>query len=120
MVQLWRQGRIRAVERVDDAVTADSLVLAHLDQLGCDRRAPRECRHYVYVRSERSARTVARAIAASDDWSAGVEAAGRSWLVTAAVVTALDDRIVRDTRTWLQLLAAEHGGAYDGWEAAAD
>jgi hypothetical protein len=35
-------------------------------------------------------------------------------------VTALDDDVVRDTRTWLQLLAAEHGGAYDGWEAAAD
>jgi hypothetical protein len=119
-MQLWRQGRVRAVERVDDAATADALVLEHLEHLGCDRATPRECRHYVYVRTERGAQTVARGIAASAGWHAGVETAGRCWLVTASVVTALDDDVVRDTRTWLQLLAAEHGGAYDGWEAAAD
>jgi hypothetical protein len=42
------------------------------------------------------------------------------WLVTANVVTALSDAGVRETRAWLHALAAEHGGEYDGWEAAAD
>ena len=49
---MWRQGRVRAVERVHDAIEADALVLAHLAELGCDPRQPRECRHYLYVPGE--------------------------------------------------------------------
>jgi hypothetical protein len=30
-VELWRQGRVRAVERVDDAREADALVTLFLD-----------------------------------------------------------------------------------------
>jgi hypothetical protein len=119
-MQVWRQGRVRTVERVDDAVVADRLVLTHLDRLGCDATLPRECRHYLYLPREIGARAVAQAVEASDGWCAEVEDVHGCWLVTANVVTALSDAGVRETRAWLHALAAEHGGEYDGWEAAAD
>lgn len=120
-MQLWRQGRVRTVERVDDAVAADVLVLEHLEQLGCDASLPRECRHYLYVPGELGARAVAHALeAGGEGWWADVEDVNGCWLVTGAVVTALSDDSVRGTRARLEALAAEHGGEYDGWEAAAD
>jgi hypothetical protein len=119
-VQLWRQGRVRAVERVDRGAEADALVLDHLARLGCDPSEPRECRHYVYVPAELGARAVAQTLNASTMWDADVEAVHDAWLVTATTFTGLNDRVVRDTRTWFEALAGEHGGEYDGWEAAAD
>jgi hypothetical protein len=118
-VQLWRQGTVRAVERVECPLEADSLVLDHLTKLGCDPASPRECRHYLYVRGELAARAVAHALV-RHGWAAELEDVGGSWLVTASVLTALDHDIVRDTRTRLEGLAADFGGHYDGWEAAAD
>jgi hypothetical protein len=111
---------VRTVERVDDAVVADGLVLAHLEQLGCDPAVPRECRHYVYLPGEHGARAVAHALRAGADWWADVEDVDGCWLVTGVAVTALCPEAVRETRAWLEALAAEHGGTYDGWEAAAD
>jgi len=40
--------------------------------------------------------------------------------VTATTFTGLTDTGVRATRSRLELLASDHGGEYDGWEAAAD
>jgi regulator of ribonuclease activity B len=117
---LWRQGRVRAVQRVRDAFEADTLVLAHLAQLGCDPRLPRECRHYVYVPAELGARAVAASLNAAEGWDAEVEEVHDTWLVTATTVTGLDDGVVRGTRARLERLAYDHGGEYDGWEAAAD
>jgi hypothetical protein len=118
-VQLWRQGRVRAIERVQCPLEADALVLDHLSRLGCDPAHPRECRHYVYVPGEPGARAVAQSLDATG-WDAEIEPVDDSWLVTATVVTTLDDEIVRDTRVRLEALAGDHGGEYDGWEAAAD
>jgi hypothetical protein len=116
----WREGEIRAVERLDDASEADARVLEHLAQLGCDLSEPRECRHYLYVGAEPGARTVAEALA-GDGWAAECEELqDASWLVTASTVTGLTSEGVRATRSRLELLAADHGGEYDGWEAAAD
>ena len=117
---LWRQGHVRAVERVDDAVDADDLVLAHLTQLGCDPRQPRECRHYLYVPGELGARSLASSLNSVDDWDAEVEEVRDAWLVTATTVTGLDHDVVRGTRAHFERLARDHGGEYDGWEAAAD
>jgi hypothetical protein len=119
-MQLWRQGRVRAVERVHDAVEADGLVLMHLAELGCDPREPRECRHYVYVRGEPGARAVASSLNSDDGWDAEVEEVRDAWLVTATIVTGLDHDVVRGTRARLERLADANGGEYDGWEAAAD
>ena len=117
---IWRQGRVRAVERVQDAVEADTLVLAHLAQLGCDPQQPRECRHYLYVPGELGARSVASSLNSAADWDAEVEEVRDAWLVTATTVTGLDDDVVRGTRARFEQLASDHGGEYDGWEAAAD
>jgi hypothetical protein len=119
-MQVWRQGRVRAVERVQDALEADSLVLTHLTRLGCDPASPRECRHYVYVPAEVGARAVARSLRTAEGWDADVEEVRDCWLVTATTVTGLTDDSVRDTRLRLEALAHDHGGEYDGWEAAAD
>ena len=108
------------MERVHDAVEADALVLTHLAQLGCDPRAPRECRHYVYVPAEPGARAVASSLNSTDGWDADVEEVRDAWLVTATTVTGLDNHVLRDTRARFERLARDHGGAYDGWEAAAD
>jgi hypothetical protein len=118
-VQLWRQGRVRAVERVACPVEADALVLDHLARLGCDPAQPRECRHYLYVPYELGAHAAARWLSSSG-WEAEVEEVEGAWLVTASTTTRLSSEIVRDTRVWLEELADDHGGAYDGWEAAAD
>lgn len=118
-MQQWRQGNVRAVERVECPIEADALVLDHLSKLGCDPASPRECRHYLYVRGELGARAVAHVLA-RDGWGAELEDVGGAWLVTASVMTVLSDDIVRDTRVRLEGLAAGFGGHYDGWEAAAD
>ena len=116
---LWREGRVRAVERIADASEADARVLDHLVRLGCDPARPRECRHYLYVPGEGGARAVARALAA-EGWDAEVEEAASSWLVTATTCRALTVAGVRATRERFEHLACDHGGAYDGWEAGAD
>ena len=117
---MWRQGRVHAIERVQCPLEADALVLDHLTRLGCDPTQPRECRHYVYVPGEPGARAVAGSLNASEGWDAEVEELEDSWLVTATIVTNLSDAIIRDMRTRFETLAGHHGGAYDGWEAAAD
>jgi regulator of ribonuclease activity B len=118
-VQIWRQGRVRAVERVACGLEADALVLDHLTRLGCDTTQPRECRHYLYLPYELGALATARWLHASG-WDAEVEEVEGAWLVTGTTITKLSDDTVRDTRVWLEELASDHGGAYDGWEAAAD
>jgi Regulator of ribonuclease activity B len=118
-MRFWRPGNIQAVERVGDAMEADARVLDHLVALGCDPAAPRECRHYFYVPAELAARAVARSLH-GDGWDAEVEAVHDVWLVTASTHMALSDGVVRSTRLRLELLAHDHGGQYDGWEAAAD
>jgi hypothetical protein len=118
-VQVWRQGNVRAVERIDNALEADIRVLDHLSRLGCDPSQPRECRHYLYLPGESGARAVAHSLS-RDGWDADVEETSVAWLVTATTFMGLNDEVVRTTRTRLQLLAGDHGGEYDGWEAAAD
>jgi hypothetical protein len=115
----WREGPVRAVERVTDAVEADARVLDHLAALGCDPGRPRECRHYLYLAGELSAHAVAQTLR-TEGWDTDYERVEEVWLVTASTVTALSDEGVRQTRSRLEVLAADHGGEYDGWEAAAD
>ena len=115
----WRASPVRAVERIADASEADARVLDHLARLGCDPSEPRECRHYMYLPAERGAQAVADVLN-GDGWDAEWEQVPDAWLVTATTFTGLTDHGVRATRTRLELLASDHGGEYDGWEAAAD
>ena len=100
-VGLWRQGPVRAVERVDDAVEADALVLDHLARLGCDPAQPRECRHYFYLPGEPGARAVARSLV-REGWDDDVEEIRDAWLVTATAVVGLNVEVVRSTRARLR------------------
>lgn len=118
-MRYWRESPVRAVERITDAGEADARVLDHLAKLGCDPSQPRECRHYFYLPGEPGARDVARSLT-GNGWEADCEQVHDTWLVTATIVTGLTDDGVRATRARLELLAADHGGEYDGWEAAAD
>jgi hypothetical protein len=119
-MEVWRQGRVRAVERIESALEADVRVLDHLSGLGCDPTEPRECRHYLYVPGEHRAVEVTRTLNSSDGWDAEYEQVADLWLVTATTFTGLNDTVVRDTRVRFEALASIHGGEYDGWEAAAD
>ena len=115
----WLRGRIHAVERIADAAEADARLLDHLARLGCDPSQPRECRHYMYVPAEPGARAVAHALT-GEGWEAECEELPDAWLVTATTFTSLTDANVLATRSRMELLASDHGGEYDGWEAAAD
>ena len=108
---------IRAVERVDDPAEADARVVDHLARLGCDPAQPRETHHYLYLASARRAESVAAALRASG-WSTVVEKSDDAWLVVGRQVAAVTAGSVRETRNRLEALAAEHGGFYDGWDAA--
>ena len=73
----------------------------------------------MYVPAELGARAVAHALN-GDGWDAECEEVQGTWLVTGSTVTGLNDALVRATRLRPELLAADYGGEYDGWEAAAD
>ena len=103
------QGKLRAVERVDDGGEADER-LDHLARLGCGPPTPRETRHFLYLPTPRDADAVARTLAA-DGWTTAVERSEGAWLVVAMRTRTLTPDVVRETRARLAALAAEHGGA---------
>jgi hypothetical protein len=115
-MRVWRRGGVEVVERIDDAREADERVLDHLARLGCDPAKPRETHHYLYLPGAAEADAVA-AVLARDDWGATIEGLDQAWLVVATRVHALTLESVRRTRAWLEALASEHGGVYDGWDA---
>jgi Regulator of ribonuclease activity B len=107
---------VRAVERVADASEADERVVGHLARLGCDPSLPRETHHFLYFGGSAAAESVATVLRA-DGWTTDVERSEGAWLLVARHVAAVTSRTVRETRSRLEALAAEHGGFYDGWEA---
>lgn len=112
----FRQGEVRAVERIEDAAEADQRVLDHLAKLGCDPASPRINNHYLYFAVSQRAEDVATALRA-DGWTTEIGESEGAWLLVATHVCPLTSRSVRDTRRRLEALSSEHGGLYDGWEA---
>jgi hypothetical protein len=99
---------------------ADRLALRQLAGRGADLSKPRHVVHYLYFASERQARDAADAI--GDVWRAQVEPpteATGQWCVKADGTRTIGPEIVSGFRAWFERLAREHGGEYDGWEAAA-
>jgi hypothetical protein len=109
-----RQGRVRAVERIDDPHEADKRVLEHLARLG-DLAEPREVRHFLLLPDRSNADRVAIELSA-DGWRTRVERSDECWFVVASRIRSLTPALVRETRTSLASLASRHGGLYDGWE----
>ena len=99
---------------------ADRLALRQLAGRGADLAKPRHVIHFLYFATEADARAAAEAIA--DTWNTKVEAPTEviaQWCVRADGTRTLGPDTVAAFRTWFEGIAAEHGGEYDGWEAAA-
>ena len=99
---------------------ADELALVHLEKRGADLSQSRHVIHFLYFEREEDAR------AAADDagragWSTNVDEPGVKitfWTMRADGNRVLSGVTVASFRSWFEQLAAEHGGEYDGWEAA--
>ncbi len=97
------------------------MILDMLRMQGADLSQPREVLHYSYFADQAAADA-----AAAQEREAGYEvrvepsAAGDGkWVALATAQRVVDETTVDGTRTWFEQIAEEHGGEYDGWEAAA-
>jgi regulator of ribonuclease activity B len=101
----------------DDDEAADLAVLAQLEQHGADLSKETEFVHYLYFDDADHARGAAEQLA-----EIGYTAKGRpsdeSFVVLAERVAVPDMDNVRRMRQFMQTIAAQFGGEYDGWEAA--
>lgn len=104
------------MELVQDPATADSRVLEHLRDLGCDPRQARGIRHTIFLPTGEDARAVAQVLE-REGWDTAVHEVDDVWLVVARCLRVLSEPLVRQIRARLGSLAVAHGGAYDGWEA---
>jgi hypothetical protein len=120
----------------DDAAANVNLELAHaglrvedlgtLQQLvnqGADLEEPRHVMHYSYFGSRQVAEEAA-AEARAAGWIAAVreplpEYADQWGMVAEHPEAVLTVSFVIDSTAWFEMLAREHDGEYDGWEAAA-
>jgi hypothetical protein len=107
------------MERVQDPATADTRVLEHLRNLGCDPRQARRIRHFLYLPTSEDAAAVAQVLE-REGWDTAVSEIDDVWLVVARCLRVLSEPLVREIRAHLGSLALAHGGAYDGWDAERD
>lgn len=116
-------GRLfrRRTKSFSTPAEGDRLILATLRQHGADLRLRREVLHYSYFAERAAADAAAGEIrAAGYDVKVEPSAAGDGqWLALAAAERIVDEETVDATRAWFEQVADEHGGTYDGWEAAA-
>ena len=104
------------IELVQDPAAADSRVLEHLRDLGCDPRQARGIRHFIYLPTSAAATAVAQVLE-REGWDTAVHEGEEAWLVVAGCLRVLSEPLVREIRARLASLAAAHDGSYDGWEA---
>ncbi len=119
--QLSFLDRLRRPKTVASPAEQDRLVLLQLQGRGANLTRPRHVLHYLYFSDEAHARS-----AALDIDSAGYEVTisppddtVAEWSVRAEATRVVDETTVDAFRAWFERVAAEHGGEYDGWEAAA-
>ena len=99
----------------------DALAIRHLVKGGADLSKPRHVIHVVYFTSEGVAREAAEAIQAAS-WNATVAPPTEridEWSVRADGDRVVGPETISAFRSWFEHVAAEFGGEYDGWEAAA-
>lgn len=104
------------MELVEDPAVADSKVLEHLRNLGCDTLKARGIRHFIYLPTGAAAVSVAQVLE-REGWETVVKEVEDAWLVVAGCFRVLSEPLVREIRARLASLAASHDGSYDGWEA---
>ena len=100
---------------------ADRQTLHALRDAGADLTKPTEVNFYLYFPTEAAATA-----AAAQAWSSSLPtrvvpgAMDSGWLCLASGTLVPTDEAIRAASTRLQAVAAEHGGEYDGWEAAVE
>ena len=99
---------------------ADRRALKQLERLGADLTKPRHVIHFVYFEHEGSAHRAAEEIERAGYSTALVapDERFREWRVHADGTRVLSTTTVDGFRSWFEQVASEHGGEYDGWEAA--
>lgn len=114
-------GGAPSLERVGRASPAegDRMVIEELRKAGSDLSHPSHLRHYLYFRTEESARAAGEELRAGE-FEVGVDRAarGRTWLALAEHDLLLTEEAIAGVRSQLEDLAERLGGEYDGWEAA--
>jgi hypothetical protein len=116
-VRLFAFGRRRAPKTPADA---DRRALQQLRKLGADLTKPRHVIHFLYFSDEEAARRAAGAVEEAG-YKTKVVAPDdrfREWRVHADATRVLSETTVDGFRSWFDRVASEHGGEYDGWEAA--
>jgi hypothetical protein len=99
---------------------ADAAVVEQLTAAGADLTQPRETNFYVYFPNEADARGAVADIA-ERGYTAKVEpsaTADGTWLLLATRELVVDERAIATEAAFFDVVAREHGGDYDGWEAA--
>jgi hypothetical protein len=99
----------------------DRMILDMLRLQGADLSLPREVLHYSYFADEATANAAADAIRGAG-YEVRVEpssAGDGTWLALATGERVVDETTVDGVRARFDQVAGEHGGEYDGWEAAA-
>jgi hypothetical protein len=116
-VRLFGFGRRRAPRTPADA---DRQALAQLRKLGADLTKPRHVIHFLYFEDEEAARRAARAVEEAGYFAKIVSPDDRfrEWRVHADSTRVLSETTVDGFRAWFDRVARDHGGEYDGWEAA--
>jgi hypothetical protein len=108
----------------DAEVGGDRQVIEQLTDAGADLSQPREVVHYVHLPSREAAEAFVPMVAnlgfEPKIHEPGPESAAdpRPWTVAATAHMVVSEDGVALARRSFTELAAEYGGAYDGWEAA--
>lgn len=98
----------------------DALSLKQLRGRGADLSRPRHILHFLYFGDEHAAQSAAVTLTAGGyDTTVGPpDDTVAEWFVRAETTRVVDETTVPAYRRWFEHVAAEHGGEYDGWEAA--
>jgi hypothetical protein len=94
----------------------DAKALAILDAL-LDSDTPHSIRHFLYLPNAEAAAALTEALK-DRGFEAGMQhpAGGTNWLVLAQHTAIASEALLGALRRSMDALAAEFGGAYDGWE----
>jgi hypothetical protein len=99
----------------------DRIIVAQLRGRGADLALPRHVLHFLYFDDETAARAASAEVerAGFEATVAEPDEAVAQWSVRAEATRVVDETNVDAYRAQFERIASEHGGEYDGWEAAA-
>ena len=89
-------------------------------EVGADLSLPRHILHFLYFEDEQAARAAGEALSAGG-YEFEVNPPDEQvaeWVVRAETTRVIDETTVPAYRRFFEQVASEHGGEYDGWEAA--